>query len=202
MQEKENDEKLDDVKSEVLPAEDDVEGPKSEEITNEQKKSVEEIQEELVKEAEHYKSIAQRAQADLVNYRSRAAQELEETRRTIKFGILARFLNTVDDLSRAVDNVPDDANADWEQGISLVLRNLENALEMEGVTKIDSLGEAFDPHLHDALMFEETEVKEEGLVTSVIQEGYKINDKILRPARVVVSKAPVEETQTDKQEEE
>ena len=202
MQEKENDEKLDDVKSEVLSSEDDVEGTKSEEIVNEQKKSVEEIQEELSKEAEHYKSIAQRAQADLVNYRSRAAQELEETRRTTKFGILARFLNIVDDLSRAVDNVPDDANEDWEQGISLVLRNLENALEMEGVTKIDSLGEGFDPHLHDALMFEETEEKEEGLVTSVIQEGYKINDRILRPARVVVSKAPVEETQTDKQEEE
>ena len=72
---------------------------------------------------------------------------------------------------------------------------------MEGVTKVDSLGEQFDPHLHDALMFEETEEKEEGLITSVIQDGYKINDRILRPARVVVSKAPVEDTQTDKEEE-
>ena len=77
--------------------------------------------------------------------------------KTIKFGILGRFLNVIDDLSRAVENVPDDVNEDWDQGISLVLRNLENALEMEGVTKVDSLGEHFDPHLHDALMFEETE---------------------------------------------
>ena len=200
MPEKDNDEISDDTSAEVISSQDVIEELTSE--GNEPEKSVEEIQAALVKEAEHYKSIAQRAQADLVNYRSRAAQELEETRRTIKFGILGRFLNVVDDLSRAVENVPDHVNEDWEQGISLVLRNLENALEMEGVTKVDSLGEQFDPHLHDALMFEETEEKEEGLVTSVIQEGYKINDRILRPARVVVSKAPVEETQTDKQEEE
>tara|TARA_B100000676_G_C18001925_1_gene801382 strand:- start:848 stop:1450 length:603 start_codon:yes stop_codon:yes gene_type:complete len=198
LEDKENDEKLDCVNSENI-SNDDVIG-ESENQKTELDKSAEDIQAELLKEAEHYKSIAQRAQADLINYRSRAAQELEETRRTIKFGILGRFLSVVDDLARAVENVPDEVNDDWEKGVSLVLRNLENALEMEGVTKIESLGLQFDPHLHDALMFEETEEKEEGLVTSVIQEGYKINDRILRPARVVVSKAPAEQTQNDKEE--
>ena len=198
MEDKGNDEKLDCVNSESI-SNDDVIG-ESENQKTELDKSAEDIQAELLKEAEHYKSIAQRAQADLINYRSRAAQELEETRRTIKFGILGRFLSVVDDLARAVENVPDEVNDDWEKGVSLVLRNLENALEMEGVTKIESLGLQFDPHLHDALMFEETEEKEEGLVTSVIQEGYKINDRILRPARVVVSKAPAEQTQNDKEE--
>ena len=198
MEDKENDEKLDCVNSENI-SNDDVIG-ESENQKTELDKSAEDMQAELLKEAEHYKSIAQRAQADLINYRSRAAQELEETRRTIKFGILGRFLSVVDDLARAVENVPDEVNDDWEKGVSLVLRNLENALEMEGVTKIESLGLQFDPHLHDALMFEETEEKEEGLVTSVIQEGYKINDRILRPARVVVSKAPAEQTQNDKEE--
>ena len=198
MEDKGNDEKLDCVNSESI-SNDDVIG-ESENQKTELDKSAEDIQAELLKEAEHYKSIAQRAQADLINYRSRAAQELEETRRTIKFGILGRFLSVVDDLARAVENVPDEVNDDWEKGVSLVLRNLENALEMEGVTKIESLGLQFDPHLHDALMIEETEEKEEGLVTSVIQEGYKINDRILRPARVVVSKAPAEQTQNDKEE--
>jgi len=198
LEDKGNDEKLDCVNSESI-SNDDVIG-ESENQKTELDKSAEDIQAELLKEAEHYKSIAQRAQADLINYRSRAAQELEETRRTIKFGILGRFLSVVDDLARAVENVPDEVNDDWEKGVSLVLRNLENALEMEGVTKIESLGLQFDPHLHDALMFEETEEKEEGLVTSVIQEGYKINDRILRPARVVVSKAPAEQTQNDKEE--
>jgi len=198
LEDKENDEKLDCVNSENI-SNDDVIG-ESENQKTELDKSAEDIQAELLKEAEHYKSIAQRAQADLINYRSRAAQELEETRRTIKFGILGRFLSVVDDLARAVENVPDEVNDDWGKGVSLVLRNLENALEMEGVTKIESLGLQFDPHLHDALMFEETEEKEEGLVTSVIQEGYKINDRILRPARVVVSKAPAEQTQNDKEE--
>ena len=143
--------------------------------------------EEALREKEQFRSMAQRAQADLVNYRSRAAQELEEARRTARFSILARFLNVIDDLSRAVQSLPDGADDSWTEGISLVLRNLENTFETEGVIKIDSLGSPFDPHQHEALMYEQTDEAGEGTIVSVIQEGYKINDRILRPARVVVA---------------
>ena len=144
--------------------------------------------EEAIREKEQFRSIAQRAQADLVNYRQRTSQELEESRRTVKFGILSRFLGVADDLSRAIDNLPDDADETWIEGISLVARNLSNSLEMEGVQKIIAIGEQFDPYQHEAIMYEER-CEEEGTIVNVIQDGYKLNDRILRPARVVVAQA-------------
>ena len=72
-------------------------------------------------------------------------------------------------------------------------RNLENTFEAEGVHKIDSLGSLFDPHEHEALMYEEQPDVEEGVIVNVIQEGYRISDRILRPARVVVAQAAVQE---------
>ena len=146
--------------------------------------------EEALREKEQFRTMAQRAQADLVNYRNRAAQELEEARRTARFAILTRFLNVIDDLSRAVQSLPDGADDSWTEGISLVLRNLEKTFESEGISKIDSFGAEFDPYQHEALMYEQTEDAEEGTVVNVIQEGYKIGDRILRPARVVVAQKP------------
>ena len=146
--------------------------------------------EEALREKEQFRSMAQRAQADLVNYRNRAAQELEEARRTARFGVLTRFLNVIDDLARAVQSLPDGADDSWTEGISLVLRNLEKTFEAEGIRKIDSFGAEFDPYQHEALMYEQTDDAEEGTVVNVIQEGYKIGDRILRPARVVVAQKP------------
>ena len=146
--------------------------------------------EEALREKEQFRSMAQRAQADLVNYRNRAAQELEEARRTARFGVLTRFLNVIDDLARAVQSLPDGADDSWTEGISLVLRNLEKTFEVEGIRKIDSFGAEFDPYQHEALMYEQTDDAEEGTVVNVIQEGYKIGDRILRPARVVVAQKP------------
>ena len=113
-------------------------------VSNEEETSTEttlsqETFEEALREKEQFRSIAQRAQADLVNYRQRASQELEESRRTVKFGILSRFLGVADDLTRAIENLPDDADESWIEGISLVARNLSNSLELEGVMKIEAL---------------------------------------------------------------
>ena len=146
--------------------------------------------EEALREKEQFRTMAQRAQADLVNYRNRATQELEEARRTARFAVLTRFLNVIDGLSRAVQSLPDGADDSWTEGISLVLRNLEKTFESEGISKIDSFGAEFDPYQHEALMYEQTEDAEEGTVVNVIQEGYKIGDRILRPARVVVAQKP------------
>ena len=155
---------------------------------------------EAIKDRDNYKSIAQRAQADLVNYRTRAAQELEETRRNLKMSIFHRVISVADDLSRAVDSIPEDSDAQWSDGVKLVLRNFENFLDIEGVKKIESLGAMFDPNFHEALMYEDDEVNDEGTIISIIQEGYQIDDKLLRPARVVVAKRP--EIQTEQEQEE
>ena len=155
-------------------------------------------------EIDHYKSIAQRAQADLVNYRNRASQEIEEAKRAVQFGVISRFISIVDDLERAVENVPKEAQTEWKEGVELVLRNLEKALELEGVSQIESLGKSFDPREHDALLYEENSDTEDGLILNVIQQGYRLNERIIRPARVIVSKFTEQENQEDelsKQEE-
>ena len=159
---------------------------------------------DLSEEIDHYKSIAQRAQADLVNYRSRASQEIEEAKRAVQFGVISRFISIVDDLERAVENAPEEAQIEWREGVELVLRNLEKALELEGVSQIDSLGKSFDPREHEALLYEENSDTEDGLILNVIQQGYRLNERIIRPARVIVSKFTGQENQEDelsKQEE-
>ena len=159
---------------------------------------------DLSEEIDHYKSIAQRAQADLVNYRSRASQEIEEAKRAVQFGVISRFISIVDDLERAVENAPEEAQIEWREGVELVLRNLEKALELEGVSQIDSLGKFFDPREHEALLYEENSDTEDGLILNVIQQGYRLNERILRPARVIVSKFTGQENPKDelsKQEE-
>ena len=159
---------------------------------------------DLSEEIDHYKSIAQRAQADLVNYRSRASQEIEEAKRAVQFGVISRFISIVDDLERAVENAPEEAQIEWREGVELVLRNLEKALELEGVSQIDSLGKSFDPREHEALLYEENSDTEDGLILNVIQQGYRLNERIIRPARVIVSKFTGQENQKDelsKQEE-
>jgi len=159
---------------------------------------------DLNEEIDHYKSIAQRAQADLVNYRNRASQEIEEAKRAVQFGVISRFISIVDDLERAVENAPEGAQTEWTEGVELVLRNLEKALELEGVSQIESLGKSFDPREHDALLYEENSDTEDGLILNVIQQGYRLNERIIRPARVIVSKFTEQENQEDelsKQEE-
>ena len=152
---------------------------------------------DLSQEISHYKSLAQRAQADLVNYRNRATQEIEETKRVVQFGLLSRFISVVDDLKRAMENLPEDAQSEWSEGVALVLRNLEKILELEGVVQIESMGKPFDPREHEALLYEENTENEDGVIINVIQQGYRLNERIIRPARVIVSKFIEEENQED-----
>jgi len=163
---------------------------------------VDKLLKEALKEKERFQSIAQRAQADLVNYRSRVIQEQEELRRTVKSGVLTRFIGIIDDLERAISEIPDTVEKGWHEGIQLVLRNLENSLDIEGVKKIEALGAIFDPYKHEALLYEKTSESQEGTILNVIQNGYTLNGKILRPARVVVAQEDeIEQKQEDINEE-
>ena len=152
---------------------------------------------DISQEISHYKSLAQRAQADLINYRNRATQEIEETKRVVQFGLLSRFISVVDDLERAMENLPEDSQNEWSEAVALVLRNLEKILELEGVVQIESMGKPFDPREHEALLYEENTENEDGVIINVIQQGYRLNERIIRPARVIVSKFIEEENQED-----
>ncbi len=151
--------------------------------------------EEAEREREQFKGIAARAQADLVNYRRRAEEEKEEIRRNAKSALLMKMLSTVDDLDRALAMIPGDEATGWGEGIQLVRRNVMNALDTEGVAKVESLGMPYDPAYAEALLFRETDDGEEGTVIEVFREGYMYKDRVLRAAQVVVAKRP-EQTET------
>jgi molecular chaperone GrpE len=153
---------------------------------------------EALREKDQFRAIAQRAQADLVNYKKRVTEEIQESRRSATTGILLRTLSVVDDLERALALIPKEAVAPgWSEGLTLVLRNLNTVLESESVKRIEALGRNFDPREFEAVMHEETSEVEEGTVVHVVREGYRHRDRVLRAAQVVVAKSPPQETVAD-----
>ena len=149
---------------------------------------------DMERERDQYKAMAQRAQADLVNYRRRVAEEQQELRRNANANLITKFLGVVDDFERAIDMLPDDAaSASWQEGLMLVKRNLENLLESEGVTKIETAGKPFDPWEHEAVHYLETPHNEDGTIIQVFRDGYRLHDKVLRASQVIVAKAPESE---------
>jgi molecular chaperone GrpE len=147
--------------------------------------------EEALREKDQFRTMAQRAQADLMNLRRRAAEELGEQRRSANSGLLLKILSLADDLGRALSLVPEDAVAPgWLDGVRLVQRNISNILESEGVSKIEAVGRPFEPWEFEAVQYAETSDADEGQVIQVLREGYKHGDKVLRAAQVVVAKKP------------
>jgi molecular chaperone GrpE len=131
----------------------------------------------------------QRARAEFANYRKRVEREQEEARSRIAGETLVRVLAIMDDLDRALRDRPAEAEAAaWAEGIELIYRKFQALLEGEGVQLILAEGLAFDPALHEALSHEESEAHDEGHVIEVVQRGYRIGDRVLRPALVRVAK--------------
>lgn len=145
--------------------------------------------EALRAQADEYLDGWQRARAEFANYKKRVEREQEDSRGRATAAILAKILPIADDLDRALRDQPgqDDARA-WAQGIELIQRKLEAILEAEGVETIPAEGQAFDPELHEAVTYEENDDHNEGQVIEVIQKGYRLGERVLRPARVRVAK--------------
>ena len=147
--------------------------------------------EEIERDRDQFKALAQRAQADLVNYRRRVDDERQELQRNANASLLTKFLGVVDDFERAIDMLPGDAaSAGWEEGLLLVKRNLESLLESEGVSKIDTAGKPFDPWEHEAVHYVESTDNEDGAIVQVFRDGYRLHDRVLRASQVIVAKAP------------
>jgi molecular chaperone GrpE len=136
------------------------------------------------KRAEEYLANWQRAQADFINYRRRTEQDRLEFNRYANSQLALALLPVLDDLERALEAVPPKlAKNEWVEGIKLVGRKFESALEGQGITPVDALGKSFDPNYHEALRQDKGE---EGMVIDVFQKGYMLGNKVLRPAKVVV----------------
>ena len=147
---------------------------------------------EANRERDQFRALAQRAQADLANYKRRAADDRRQALLNSKADILRKFLAVVDDFGRAIEMLPADANPAWREGIALVQGKLVSILASEGVIKIQSAGAPFDPSRHEALAHQETPDIPDGAIALVTREGYLLNDRLLRPAQVIVAKAPAD----------
>jgi molecular chaperone GrpE len=131
----------------------------------------------------------QRTAADFANYRRRTEQERDAMLGLANEALLAKLLAIVDDFDRAIANMPAELQGvGWAEGIVAIDRKLRQLLDSEGLTPIDAIGKAFDPHEHDAVVQEERSDVAEGTVTAELQRGYRIRDRILRPAMVAVAK--------------
>jgi molecular chaperone GrpE len=134
--------------------------------------------------AEGYLASWQRAQADFINYKRRTEQEREEFGKFANAMLMLNLLPILDDLERALASVPSKlAKLSWVEGMRLIERKLWASLEAQGLSQIKAVGEPFDPNLHEAAMQGKGK---EGIVVEELQKGYKLHDRVIRPAKVVV----------------
>jgi molecular chaperone GrpE len=140
-------------------------------------------------EAETHLNDLKRLAAEFENYRKRVAREQQALSTRAAERLVKELLPIVDDLERALEAAEEHEEAKLEEGVRLVHRQLASALEREGLAEIETNGK-FDPHVHEALLAQPSEA-EEGSVIEVLQKGYRLGDRVLRPARVVVA-APKE----------
>jgi molecular chaperone GrpE len=129
-----------------------------------------------------------RLAADFENYKKRAARERQEYVQLANERLIGELLPILDDLERALSSAEQHEEAQLEEGVRLVHRSLAGLLQRHGVTPIQTDGK-FDPHVHEALLSQPSEA-EEGSVIDVVQKGYKLGDRVVRPARVVVAAPP------------
>jgi molecular chaperone GrpE len=143
----------------------------------------------LQAQASEYLDGWQRSRAEFANYKRRVDKEAEDARSRITAELVAHFLPVLDDLERALKDRPLEGDgARWAEGIELIYRKLGALLDAEGIEPIPAHGERFDPMVHEALTLEDSQEHDEGMVIEVIQQGYRLGDRVLRPALVRVAK--------------
>lgn len=140
-------------------------------------------------QAAEYLEGWQRARAEFSNYKKRVDRELQDAYSRATGDVLTRYLSILDDLERALQDVPkSEKTTSWAEGIDLIYRKMKAMIEAEGVEVIEAEGQPFDPNLHEAISHEESDELKEGYVIDVVQQGYRMGDRVLRPAMVRVAK--------------
>jgi molecular chaperone GrpE len=141
---------------------------------------------QLTKERDEYLGLLQRVQADFENYRKRAAREQERLVAHAHERLVRELLPVLDGLESALEAAERHEEATLVEGVRLVEQALRSALVKEGLAEIPTGGQ-FDPHVHEALLAQPSEQAEPGSVLEVVQRGYRLGDKVVRPARVIVA---------------
>jgi len=139
----------------------------------------------LEKERDEHLDDLKRVAAEFENYRKRVARDQASQAARAHERLVKELLPVLDDLERALEAASEHEEGKLEEGVRLVQRELQKALGKEGLVEIETNGN-FDPHVHEALLSQPSE-QDEGAILEVLQKGYRLGDRVLRPARVVVS---------------
>lgn len=185
--------KIEDVKAEAEEA-------KAEEAKAEEKAPEEEVPEEAAAEERDGKAEAaekaaaeaeseryMRLMAEFQNYKKRAAKEKTDTLQYANEKIVSDLLPVIDNFERALATETDDLEG-YAKGMQLIFEQFKKALENAGLEEIKAMDEEFDPNVHNAVMTDNVEDKDDGKITKVLQKGYKLRDKVVRPSMVAVNK--------------
>ena len=187
-----------DEAEETKPETAEAEEAAAEEVTEEaveEKDAAEEKAEDAEKEQAEQAKAAEEAEserymrlmAEFQNYKRRAAKEKTDTLQYANEKIVAELLPVLDNFDRAFETEGGDLEA-YAKGMQLIFEQLKKVLENAGLSEIKALDEQFDPNVHNAVMTDNLEEKEDGTVTKVLQKGYKLRDKVVRPSMVAVNK--------------
>jgi molecular chaperone GrpE len=131
-----------------------------------------------------------RLAADFDNYKKRARQEQLSTMQHASAELIGKLLPVLDDLRNVLEHRPKGVDESWVKGLELSVRKLEEALGTHGLEPIDAVGSRFDPKLHEAVGHEESVEHPEDTVVSELRRGYRVHDRVLRPALVKVARRP------------
>ena len=145
-----------------------------------------ELESALAETKDRYLRLA----ADFENFKKRARQEQLETIQHASAELIARLLPVLDDLNSVLDHKPQGIDESWVKGLELSVRKLEEALGTHGLQPIESVGARFDPKQHEAVGHEESTEHPEDTVVSELRRGYRLRDRVVRPALVKVARPP------------
>lgn len=144
--------------------------------------------EEATKKADSYLENLQRNQADFENYKKQQIRLADQRELGMRADILKKYLGIQDDMERALRNRPTEGvDGAWAEGVELIARKLQNLLSGENLVALAQAGDAFDPNFHEAISYEASDEVGSHEIIEVVQQGYKIGDRVVRPAMVRVA---------------
>ncbi len=145
--------------------------------------------EELKKKCEEYLNGWKRSQADYQNLEKDYAGRMANMARYAAAEVISKFMPVIDNFELALSHVPEDIkDSEWVRGLFQVRRERDELLKTLSIERIESVGQEFDPHQHEAVGHEPSDTVPEGHITKEVQIGYTMKDRLIRPARVIVSK--------------
>jgi len=196
-------EKEDDVIEEIEKSEHENDTTMKEELAK-VKDELDSVKEELYKARESSDNNLNRLKyimADFDNYRKQMEKQIASKIESSRAELLMKFLNIRDDYSRALEIAKQSKSETVViEGLEAILKNLDSVLKSEGVMEIETIGTPFDPNIHDAISFSYQDNVPENAVTGEIRKGYMLNNKVLRPSLVEISKKIVKNTVNDTDE--